>query len=82
MKRQWLVLFERTSESIAILLAVAVFLAMTVRVDQGLAPELRLETYEDQFAGLWPANEPLPDIAPSVALIFLVRASHALALAH
>jgi hypothetical protein len=74
-----LVLFERTSELIAILLAGAVFIAMTVRVDQGLAPELRLETYENQFTGLWPADEPLPDIAPSVVLIFLVRASHALA---
>ena len=79
MKHRWLALFELASETIACVLAGAVVAVCAIRTDQMLAPELRLETFELQFANAGTFEESAPNVLRGAALNYLIQMASALA---
>ena len=73
--------FERVSETIAWSLAAALYVAMTWRADQMLAPEYRLETFESQYAALWSVDGPVESQGGAL-MNYVLQTSAALARAH
>jgi hypothetical protein len=79
MKAWGMALFQRVSELIACGLAAALLIAVTWRADQGLDPQYRIETFEVQYATLWPVDPSDPNDALAWLVVYLLQVSAALA---
>ena len=82
MNQRCLALFECASKLIACLLAATVVAAYSIKADQTLPRELRLESCEVQYTSRWAVDDSVTGAPPSAAMSFFVEMAFALARAH